>query len=75
MAIGVTPVITTGVIVITDAICTDPNPAGRCLFLIDEALAENHLSRDAREWRARSPDLLLGLQVQSFDRDQRRSMA
>ncbi len=34
-----------------------------------------YFRRDARSSRARSPDLLLGLQVQSFDRDQRRSMA
>ena len=54
MAIGVTPVITTGVIVITDAICTDPNLAGRCLLLIDEAPAKDHARRDARRRRARA---------------------
>jgi hypothetical protein len=36
---------------------------------------ENHPWRNARLWRARSADVLLGLQVQSFDRDQRRPMA
>ncbi len=29
--------------------------------------AEDHLRRDARRWCSRSPDLLLGLQVQPLD--------
>jgi bifunctional non-homologous end joining protein LigD len=38
-------------------------------------MPENHFRRDARSWRARPPDLLLGLQMQPLDRDQRRPMA
>jgi hypothetical protein len=33
--------------------------------------SEDHFCRDAREWRARSPDLLPGLSLQPLDRDQR----
>jgi hypothetical protein len=36
--------------------------------------AENHLRRDARLWRARSPDLLLGLQMHPLDSERRRPM-
>jgi hypothetical protein len=37
--------------------------------------AEDHPCRDARRWRARDPELLLGLQVQPLDRDQRGPVA
>jgi hypothetical protein len=37
--------------------------------------AENYLRRNALLRRVRSPDLLLRLSLQPFDRDQRRSMA
>src|ERR1700738_3126162 len=36
---------------------------------------EDHLWRDARRWRSRSPHLLLGLQMQPLDGDHRRQMA
>jgi hypothetical protein len=36
---------------------------------------KDHLRRNARRWRSRPPDLLLGFPVRPLDRDQRRPMA
>src|ERR1700730_15033933 len=49
-----------------------PDPGGA---ITSYAPTEEHLRRNARLGRSRSPDLLLGLQVQPWDRNQRRQMA